>query len=61
MPRKPKPHPLIVDLFDTLPREGSEWPHGDRERWLRCAAAVFEWVYDDVPSTGEAVLRREES
>lgn len=43
--------PMIQGLFKKLPKSGS-WPIGDRMKWLRTAANIFDLVYDSESSEG---------
>lgn len=47
----PKPakasDPMIVALFDRLPKAGTDWAMEDRAKWLAALNSAFDLIYLD--------------
>lgn len=50
--------PMIQGLFLKLPPSDSEWSLGDRIKWLRTAANIFELVYSNETGGGDIAVRQ---
>ncbi len=42
---RPRRHPFIEGLLETLPEDKAEWPSADRVKWLQAAAQIFDLLY----------------
>jgi hypothetical protein len=48
-------HPFIAGLLKELPAEGADWPTGDRVKWLKAAAMLFDFIYKSGDTGGRPV------
>ncbi len=48
--------PLIAGLVKRLPEPGTDWPIGDRRKWLQAAANNFELIYTSTSEQGSLLI-----